>query len=217
MFTSVQLLHPELLENPIQNNTYGRNGQPIDVAQGGGSGGGLGQLFGGDGSGQPSGGSSGQYSGGGSGQRVRGGSLSSSQVIAADSAPQYIGDLSSDSPTPFSIPLSGEIRPGIHPVSFKVVYSEDMKQVHELILNGTVNAQQPTSSANARQGSGFNPLFGIRGGMMMLIYLPVTAASAVVATVFVMKKRNSSKNKIQNNKKDVDIESLLDDSLSDKK
>jgi hypothetical protein len=53
---------------------------------------------------------------------------------------------------------------------------------------------------------------------MMFIYLPVTGASAVVATVFVMKKRHSSKNKIQqNNEKDVDIESLLDDSLSDKK
>jgi hypothetical protein len=193
LFTSVQLLHPELLESPIQNNTYGRNTQSIDVAQGDGS-------------------------GGGSGQYIRGGSLSSSQAISADSAPQYIGDLSSDSPTPFSIPLSGTIMPGIHQVSFKVVYADDLKHVHELIVNGTVNAQQPTSSANARQGSGSGSIFGLRGGMMMLIYLPVTGASAVVATVFVMKKRNSSKNKIQkNSKKDVDIESLLDDSLSDKK
>jgi hypothetical protein len=201
LFTSVRLLHPELLESPTQNNTYGRNAQSIDTTQGGGSVGG---------SGQPSGGGSGQY--------VRGGSLSSPQAILADSVPQYIGDLSSDSPTPFSIPLSGTIRPGIHQVSFKVVYADDLKHVHELTLNGTVNAQQPTSSANARQGSGFNTLFGIRGGMMMFIYLPVTGASAVVATVFVMKKRHSSKNKIQkNNKKDVDIESLLDDSLSDKK
>jgi hypothetical protein len=200
LFTSVQLLHPELLESPIQNNTYGRNTQSISVTQGGGSGGG-----------------SGQYSGGGSGQHIRGG-LSSSQAISADSAPQYVGDLSSDSPTPFSIPLSGTIMPGTHKVSFKVTYADDLKHVHELIVNGTVNAQQPTSSANARQGSGFGSTFGLRGGMMMFIYLPVTGVSAVVATVFVMKKRNSSKNKIQkNNKKDVDIESLLDDSLSDKK
>ncbi|HYL66647.1 MAG TPA: hypothetical protein VEU72_05800 [Nitrosopumilaceae archaeon] len=218
LFTRVQLLHPELLESPIQNNTYGRNAQSIDTTQGGNSGGGLGQLFGGSGSEQPSGGGSGQYSGGGSGQHIRGGSLSSAQAILADSTPQYIGDLSSDSPTPFSIPLSGTIMPGIHQVSFKVVYADDLKHVHELTLNGTVNAQQPTSFANARQGSGFNTLFGIRGGMMMFIYLPVTGASAVVATVFIMKKRNSSKNKIQkNNKKDVDIEALLDDSISDKK
>jgi hypothetical protein len=201
LFTSVQLLHPELLESPIQNNTYGRNGQSI-AAQDSGSSGGLGQLFG----------------GGGSGQSIRGGSASSSQTISADSTPQYVGDLSSDSPTPFSIPLSGTIRPGVHQVSFKVVYADDLKHFHELTLNGTVNAQQPAPSANARQGSAFGSTFGLRGGMMMLIYLPVTGASAVVATVFVMKKRNSSKNKIQkNNKKDVDIESLLDDSLSDKK
>jgi len=214
LFTSIQLLHPELLESPIQNNTFGRNGQSIAAESG--SSDGAGQFFG-SGSGQSSGANSGQSFGDGSGQRFRGG-LSSSQSISSDSTPQYIGDLSSDSPTPFSIPLSGEIRPGVHQVSFKVVYADDLKHVHELTLNGTVNSQQPTFSANARQGSGFSPVFGIRGGMMMLIYLPVTGASAVVATVFVMKKRNSSKNKIQkNNKKDVDIESLLDDSLSDKK
>jgi hypothetical protein len=196
LFTSVQLLHPELLESPIQNNTYGRNAQSIDVSQGGGSG---------------------QYSGGGSVQHIRE-SLSSSQAISADSAPQYVGDLSSDSPTPFSIPLSGTIMPGVHQVSFKVVYADDLKHSHELIVNGTVNGQQPTSSANARQGSGFGSIFGLRGGMMMFAYLPITGVSAVVATVFVMKKRHSSKNKIQkNNKKDVDIESLLDDSISDKK
>jgi len=220
LFTSVQLLHPELLESPTQNSTFGRNGQLTDVAQGGSSGGLFGQLFGGGNSGQSSGGGSGQsFGGGGSGQRIRGGSLSSSQAILADSAPQYVGDLSSDSPTPFSIPLSGTIRPGIHQVSFKVVYADDLKQVHELILNGTVNVQQSGLSANARQGSGFGSPFGLRGGtMMMLIYLPITGVSAVIGTVFVMKKRNSSKNKIQkNNKKDIDIESLLDDSLSDKK
>ena len=188
LFTSVQLLHPELLESPIQNNTYGRNAQSIDVAQGGGS-----------------------------GQYIRE-SLSSSQTISADSAPQYVGDLSSDSPTPFSIPLSGTITPGAHHVSFKIVYADDLKHSHELIVNGTVNGQQPTSSANARQGSGFGSIFGLRGVMMLFIYLPATGASAVVATVFVMKKRHSSKNKIQkNNKKDVDIESLLGDSISDKK
>ena len=207
LFTSIQLLHPELVESPIQNNTFGRNGQSI-AAQDGGFGGGSGQSFGGG---------SEQSFGSGSGPRIRGG-LSSSQSISSDSTPQYIGDLSSDSPTPFSIPLSGEIRPGTHQVSFKVVYSDDLKHVHELTLNGTVNVQPPTSFVNARQGSGFNSLFGIRGGMMFFVYLPATGASAVVATVFVMKKRNSSKNKIQkSNKKDIDIESLLDDSLSDKK
>ena len=77
--------------------------------------------------------------------------------------------------------------------------------------------QQSASSANARHGSGFGA-FGLgRGGTMMFVYLPVTGASAVVATAFVMKKRHSSKNKIEKNKKDLDIESLLDDSNSEKK
>lgn len=217
LFTSIQLLHPELIESTNQNNTFARNNQFV-AGQDSGSG----QFFGGSGQGQFSGGNFAQSSGSGSGQRIRGGSLSSAQMISTDSTPQYIGDLSSDSPTPFSIPLSGTIRPGAHQVSFKVVYADDLKHVHELIVNGTVNAQPPAFSANARQGVGFGSgmgsIFGLRGGMMMLIYLPVTGVSAVVATAFVMKKRHSSKNKIQkNNNKDVDIESLLDDSLSDKK
>ncbi|MGI0026432.1 MAG: hypothetical protein ACREAD_01135 [Nitrosopumilaceae archaeon] len=193
LFTSVQLLHPELLVSQIQNNTYGRNGQSVDFAQGGDQG----QFSGSAGSGQFSG---------------RG--LTSSQTSVNSSTPQYVGDLSSDSPTPFSIPLSGTIKPGVHQVSFKVAYADDLKHFHELTLNGTINAQNLGSSINAghSSGTGF-----VRGGMMMFIYLPITGASAVVATVFVMKKRNSSKNKIQKNKKDIDIESLLDDSISDKK
>jgi len=195
LFTSVQLLHPELLENAVQNNTNGRNGQTINAAQSGG------------------------FSGG-SGQRFRGGPISS-QAISADSAPQYIGDLSSDSPTPFSIPLSGVIRPGVHQVSFKIVYADDLKHSHELIVNGTVNSQPTTSATNDRQGSGFGSTFGsqfgLRGGMMLFIYLPITGASAVVGTFFVMRKRNSSKNKIQQNNKDIDIGSLLDDASSEKK
>ena len=193
LFTSIQLLHPELLVSQIQNNTYGRNGQSIDFAQGGDQG----QFSGNSGSGQFS------------------GRVSSSPSTNIDpSTPQYIGDLSADSPTPFSIPLSGMIKPGVHQVSFKVAYADDLKHFHDLTLNGTVNIQQLQSFDNVRHGSG---LGFARGGMMMLIYLPITGASAAVATVFVMKKRNSSKNKIQKNKKDIDIESLLDDSIHDKK
>jgi hypothetical protein len=195
LFTSVQLLHPELLESTIRNNTHARNGQSMYFAQG-------------DAVSSSQGGSSGQFSQGGS-------STGSSQTSNSDpSTPQYIGDLTADSPTPFSIPLSGTIKPGVHQVSFKVAYADDLKHFHESTLNGTLNVQQSAPSDNAGRGSG---LGFARGGMMMFIYLPITGASAAIATVFVMRKRNSSKNKIQKNKKDMDIGSLLDDSSSDKK
>ena len=195
LFTSVQLLHPELLVSSIRNNTHTRNDQSMYFAQG-------------DAASSSQGGSLGQFSQGGT-------SAGSSQTSNSNpSTPQYVGDLTADSPTPFSIPLSGTINPGVHQVSFKVTYADDLKHFHELTLNGTLNVQKSAPSDNAGRGSG---LGFARGGMMMFIYLPITGASAAVATVFVMRKRNSSKNKIQKNKKDMDIGSLLDDSSSDKK
>src|SRR2546428_13048077 len=94
--------------------------------------------------------------------------------------PQYIGDLTADSPTPFSIPLSGTINPGVHQVSFKVAYADDLKHFHELTLNSTLNVKQSVPSDNAGRGEG---LGFARGGMMTFIYLPITGASAAVATV----------------------------------
>jgi hypothetical protein len=194
LYTSIQLLHPDLLESP-RNNTHTRNDQSMYFAQDAAA---------------PSsqGGGSGQFSQGG-------GSAGSSQTSnSGPPIPQYIGDLTADSPTPFSIPLSGTINPGVHQVSFKVAYADDLKHFHELTLNGTLNVQHSAPSGNAGHGSG---LGFARGGMMMFIYLPITGASAAVATVFVMRKRNSSKAKFKKNKKDIDIGSLLDDSSSDKK
>ncbi len=203
LFTSVQLLHPEFIESPSQNNTRARNGGSY-FAQGD-----TAQSF--------QGGGSGQFSqGGGSGQFSQRGS-SSHTGISADSAPQYIGDLSADSPTPFSIPLSGDINPGIHQVSFKVVYADSLKHFQEVTVNGTVNAQQSSPTGNIRQGSEFG--LGIPRSMMMLIYLPITGVSVAAATVFVMRKRNSSKTKKTKNPqngKDFDIASLLDDSSNKK-
>jgi len=128
----------------------------------------------------------------------------------ASSAPQYIGDLTANSPTPFSIPLSGIVNPGVYPVSFKVTYADDLKHFHDITLNGILNVQQPPPSTdNIKHGTGL-------GGGGMLLYLPITGASVAAATVFVMRKRHSSKTTIKKNKKDIDLESLLDDS-SDKK
>lgn len=197
LFTSVQLLHPEFIESPAQNNTHTRNGQSLYFAQG----------------------DTAQSSQGGSGQSSQGDSASSHTTVS-DTLPQYIGDLTADSPTPFSIPLSGEVKPGVHQVLFKVVYADSLKHFQELTLNGTVNVQQSSPSGNARQGSDFGQGLGIPRGMMMFIYLPITGASVAAATVFVMRKHNSSKTtKTKNlkNNKDIDIASLLDDSSSNKK
>jgi hypothetical protein len=181
LFTSIQLLHPESLVSPIQDNGSAGNDQLTSYAQGDNA---------------PS---------------FQGGNTPySHKNNTANSTPQYIGDLTANSPTPFSIPLAGQIQPGVHQVSFKVAYADDLKHFHELTIDGTLNVQQSTSSStHVRHGTGF--------GGMMLLYLPVTGVSAVIATVFVMRKRNSSKKTpALRNKKEIDIESLLDNSSSGK-
>lgn len=204
LYTSIELLNPEKIVSPIQNNgsRYGDRGQTfapgVSV---------TGFTQGGGGENPSQNNRAGNFAQGGASQ------LSSTSESTISSAPQYIGDLTANSPTPFSIPLSGTIRPGTYPVSFKVVYADDLKHFHESIINGTINVDQPTITGNnVRHGSGF----GIGGNMFF--FLPITAASAVAGTFIVMKKRHSSKNSIQKTKKEIDIDSLLDDSsTSDKK
>ena len=65
---------------------------------------------------------------------------------------QYLGDLSENSPLPFSIPLSidSESPAGNYPVSLNVTYSDNLRMVHELLLNDTVVYEgQPSASSNS--------------------------------------------------------------------
>src|SRR5918999_391529 len=66
---------------------------------------------------------------------------------------QYLGDLSENSPLPFSIPLNinKDAPGGAYPVSIKVIYSDTLRNTHELVLNGTVN--YTPKSTNSSSGS----------------------------------------------------------------
>ncbi len=206
LFTSIQLLHPEKLLNGTGfNGTRNGGGGRIFGAAPGAQGETTQGQFGQDQSNQQFGqGQSGQGQfGQGQGNQGR---FSFRNNASASATPQYLGDLTANSPTPFSIPLSGSINRGTYPVSFKVTYADDLKQFHQVTLNGTLHVQQlSTSTDNTRRSAGF-------GGVgMMFFYLPITGASAAAATFFVMKKRKSSTKMVEKNK-DIDLESLLDDS-----
>jgi hypothetical protein len=53
---------------------------------------------------------------------------------------QYLGDLSENSPLPFSIPLNinKDTTGGAYPVSIRVTYSDTLRNTHELVLNTIV-------------------------------------------------------------------------------
>ncbi len=129
--------------------------------------------------------------------------------------PQYLGDLSVDSPLPFSMPLSIDNKtmaimpPGNHLIPLKITYSDDLKIPHELLVNSSVDFEpkQPLSSST---GSGGNGLFGLGsansgGNNMMVIEIILIIVTAAVI-YFLVRKRKSKLNaaKFQNSK-DMDI------------
>ena len=154
-----------------------------------------------------SGGGGGSYSGGGTHQG--GGGMGGG---SAAMAPQFLGDLTPDSPIPFSIPLSGinYLQPGSYPVSFKVVYADDLKNPHTLILNGTVSiGRAPHVSTGHEQGS---ILDMIPIPLPMLIGIIVAAIAAVIVVRRIKSKKQKMKMLAGS---DTDIVAALDG--SDKK
>ena len=137
--------------------------------------------------------------------------------------PQYLGDLDADSPLPFSIPidliLNNNTSPGIYPFSLKVIFSDDLKNSHEVIINKTVSFKQshrlttnqgPSflgfGGGSSGSGKGGSAIFGI-GFPLMIIIIAIVILTAIF---FIRRKRRKSSAKIYN-KSDSDIETFLED------
>ncbi|HXU95087.1 MAG TPA: hypothetical protein VFP45_01490, partial [Candidatus Nitrosotalea sp.] len=119
---------------------------------------------------------------------------------------QFIGDLTPDSPIPFSIPIRGisSLQPGMYPVSFKVTYADDLKNFHTEILNGTVNIGRTFQSATVQnQPSIFDQI------LSPLIIGPIIAI-AVIAIFLVRRKKSKNKKLKLVAQGDNDIVSIFD-------
>lgn len=134
---------------------------------------------------------------------------------------QYLGDLSVDSPLPFSIPLGANnktmasITPGVHVIPLKVVYSDDLKVSHTLILNTSINYQPSKFQPKTNPNAGSITILGIKIGKsianIMFIAIPVIIIAAIVAIIFRKKRKSkmgAGASTSQNNK---DMELFLDD------
>jgi len=140
--------------------------------------------------------------------------------------PQYLGDLDADSPLPFSIPidliLNNNTSPGVYPITLKVVFSDDLKNSHEVIINKTVSFK-PSHRITTNQGPSFlgfgggssgtgkggSSIFGI-GFPLMIIIIAIVILTAIF---LIRRKRRKSSAKIYS-KSDSDIETLLEDTES---
>jgi hypothetical protein len=125
--------------------------------------------------------------------------------------PQYLGDLSVDSPLPFSIPLVSNDNTimtapsGVYPVILKITYSDDLKIPHQFIDNNqTVSFVSSSQSAERQRGAdGGLGVFGAilngggRGGsgnaINTIIILAAIAAAIVIAALYIRRRRSRSK------------------------
>jgi hypothetical protein len=116
---------------------------------------------------------------------------------------QYLGDLSVDSPLPFSMPLNidnrtlSTIQPGIYPINLKITYSDDLKVSHVLLVNSSVDFEpKHAQSSNSTGGSG-----GALSGFGIIV---IAAIAAVIVFLFVRRRRSKSKRTKLQSSKDVD-------------
>jgi hypothetical protein len=122
---------------------------------------------------------------------------------------QYLGDLSENSPLPFSIPLNinKDAAGGAYPVSIRVTYSDTLRNTHELVLNGTVN--YTPKSTNSSSGSG-----GFLGSSELSnTIVPLVIALAIISIIVIFIRRRQSRNRktISSNGKEPE---LFDDTFS---
>ncbi|MEJ7641369.1 MAG: hypothetical protein WKF36_04140 [Candidatus Nitrosocosmicus sp.] len=124
---------------------------------------------------------------------------------------QYVGDLAENSPLPISIPVDipNGTKAGDYPVFMKVSYKDNLRDNHELVVNGTVE-YTPEVDESAAGSGGF---FGT--GISSQTVLPVVAAFAIVVVLLIIrsirKKRKTKKLRSLSNDKDSkdELDSLL--------
>jgi hypothetical protein len=123
-------------------------------------------------------------------------------------SPQYLGDLSENSPLPFSIPLNIEkkVSRGSYPVTIKVTYTDNLRNPHEIDLNGSVN-YVPESADSSNQTEGF---LGVGGFSLIIIGAVIILAGVFVLFILVRKRIGKKKRSSKGNTQDVEF---FDDKL----
>lgn len=124
---------------------------------------------------------------------------------------QYLGDLSENSPLPFSIPLNidKDTPRDIYPISIRVTYNDNLRNTHELILNGTVNYTPKSTDSTTKLG-------GILGsGELSSIIIPVVIVLAIISILaIIVRRRRKGEKRKSFNRNNEDLELFDDNSFS---
>jgi hypothetical protein len=114
----------------------------------------------------------------------------------APPAPQYLGDLTANSPLPFSIPLNIQrAEPGtLYPVTVKITYKDNLRNSHGFVTSGNAVVASQQQVANITLGGRTqNP---VGGTLFMLIIVGAAIGAATAAFFVIRKKRAKNKKKL---------------------
>ncbi|HEU5461623.1 MAG TPA: hypothetical protein VFU79_05070 [Nitrososphaeraceae archaeon] len=136
-------------------------------------------------------------------------------------SPQYLGDLTENSPLPFSIPIDikADTENGKYMTNLKINYKDALRTEHNLVLNETVYYQpvimdqtNPIGNNNSSNILGFSISNFITTPIVIFI-LSILIVIAIIFVIFTIKKRNNKKSKLYKSLKyqDNDIEDFLGD------
>ncbi len=211
LFTTAQLAHSQFTSAMraarMANSTNSTDSQNSHDGSGQGfQGGAEGQGF--QGSADQGGGSGQGFQDGSGGQGFQGGhGRGGGQGRGGSATQQFIGDLSPDSPIPISIPVRGinSLSPGVYQVALKVVYADDLKNFHTVIVNGTVNvARTPQINTSEDQNASILDVIP----PPVLVGAPIAVMAVIV---FLVKRKKSAKKKLKLlTQGDTDIVSIFD-------
>ena len=137
-------------------------------------------------------------------------------------SPQYLGDLTENSPLPFSIPIDikSNTENGKYMTKLKVNYKDALRTEHDLVLSETVYYQPvEMDQTNASDNSSSSILgFTISNFMTTVIVIFILSILIVLTIIFVIvtiKKRKNKKSKLYKSLKYQDND--MKDFLGDKK
>lgn len=123
--------------------------------------------------------------------------------------PQYLGDLTENSPLPFSIPIDikSDTENGRYLTNLKVVYKDDLRTEHGLILNETVNYER-IDGEQTDTGENID-IFGFTmpSSIATIIITFILAIVSIIVIIFVLlsvKKKKNKKSKLYSSLKNQD-------------
>lgn len=138
------------------------------------------------------------------------------------SSPQYLGDLTENSPLPFSIPIDikSDTENGKYLTNLKIIYKDDLRTEHDLVLNETVYYIPVEGDQTNKSDNSSSSIFGftISNFVTTIIVIFLLFGLIVIAIIFILftvKKRKNKKSKLYESLKNQD--NNMKDFLGDKK